>query len=761
LNLKAVASTSGPETERNLAMLRSLSLIKAAFVMLAVAALFGSAFAGGPVFWEVTRQEDIVKGDAAGVSIADNGAITLAPTFALVYDTKEAYIWSSAADSAGNIYLGTGHEGRIFKVEPSGAGRLLYDAGELDVTALATDPKGNLYAGTSPDGRIYKIAPDGSQTTFYDPPDKYIWSLAFDPTTATLYAGTGDKGVIYKIDAAGKAATLADTNEINIVSLAIEKSGGVLAGSDPSGLVLRISPDGKTFALFDSPMQEIHSLVTAQDGAVFALGLNQRGGGQRQASAGVSSTTSISSEGVITLSTDDQDTPGTVQSDLSGLLNQSQARTRRKADGARTAVFRILPDGGSEVIWSASDAVGFGFRPLANGKVLVGTGNKGRIYSIGADRSDTLLVQSPEDQTSTIISVGDRLFATSSNLGRLYRVGTQMMAEGSYVSPIHDTKFAGQWGVITWRGQGNVELQTRSGNTESPDATWSDWSAPYRNATGDQITSPRARFIQWKATLRGSPQASQAAGASSAQLQSVVVAYLPRNQAPEVASVSVLPPGVALQEMPLAVDPSIASSGLDPQVFGVSMNVPPRRFFQKGARSITWQATDPNDDTLAYRVLYRTIGDNDWHLLAENVSQTYYTIDGNRLPDGSYQFKVQASDVASNPAAMALTHEAVTDAVELDNTPPSIKVSGPAMTGLTSETTFEVSDTTSRVVRGEYSVDGGPWLLIFPSDGIADSSRESFKVRVTFDRAGEHVVAFRCADSSANVGTSKVTMTAR
>ena len=64
-------------------------------------------------------------------------------------------------------------------------------------------------------------------------------------------------------------------------------------------------------------------------------------------------------------------------------------------------------------------------------------------------------------------------------------------------------------------------------------------------------------------------------------------------------------------------------------------------------------------------------------------------------------------------------------------------------------------------MRGEYSVDGGAWQLIFPVDGIADSAHEVFKVRVTFDKPGEHLVAFRCADSSTNVGTSKVTATVR
>jgi sugar lactone lactonase YvrE len=768
-------------------MFKSPHAYKAALIVLALVLSSSSALASGPIFWEISKQDDIAKGDARGVSIAENGTIMLSPAYALVYDTKQAYIWSSATDAAGNIYLGTGHDGKIFRVDPSGAGRLLYDAPELDVTALATDAAGNLYAGTSPDGKVYKITPDGQQSVFYDPPDKYIWSLAFEAGTSTLYAGTGDKGIIYKIDPAGKAAVLTDTNETNIVSLALDKSGNVLAGTDPSGLVLRVSPAGKVFALFDSPAQEIHTLSVAQDGTIYALGINQQGA-QKQASLGVSSSSSLSSEGVITISTtEDQEGAVSVQTtDVSSALNQAQGRGR--ADGARSAVFRILPDGGNEVFWRANDVVAFGLRPLSDGRVLVSTGSKGRIYQIAADRTDTLLIQSPEDQTSTIFALGDQLYATSSNLGRLYRIGRDAVSEGTYTSPVRDTKFAGQWGVITWRGSGNVELQTRSGNTETPDATWSDWSTPYRNMTGDQVTSPRARFIQWRAVLRTGAQASppdrgsQAAApkismgagrdkknqdasstavASSAQLESVVIAYLPRNQAPDITSVTVLPPGVAFQETPLSIDPSIASSGLDPQLFGLVASVPPRRFFQRGARTVNWQTSDPNDDTLVYDLLYRTLGDNEWHTLADNQSQSYYTIDGNRLPDGTYFFKVIASDAPGNPSGLALTDEKITGAVELDNTPPSIKLTGPSVTGQTAEVTFDATDLTSRIVRGEYSIDGGAWQLIFPVDGIADSAHENFKVRAAFDKPGEHVIAFRCADSSSNVGTSKVTATVR
>jgi sugar lactone lactonase YvrE len=719
-----------------------------------VTLLCAVSLASGPVFWEVSRQDDVLKGDARGISIADGGAITLAPAYELVYDTKEAYIWSTATDSRGNIYLGTGQEGRVFKVEPGGAGRMLYDSEELNVTALAADPQGNIYAATSPDGKIYKITPAGQASVFYDPPDKYIWSLLFDTKSSSLYAGTGDKGVIYRLDAQGKSSVFADTNETNIVSMALDRSGNLLAGTDPGGLVLRVSSDGKVFALLDTPAQEIHSLTVMDDGMIYALGINQTGGVTSQpVKIGSSSTSTLSGEGTVTVTILDDNQQS---SDLQSIANQAQGQG--KAEGAKSVVFRIDPDGGSEVRWRTGDTVAFAARPLADGRLLIGTGNKGRIYQVSKDRSQTLLIQSPEDQTSNIFAVGDTLYAASSNLGRLYRIRRDSVAEGTYISTVRDTKFAGQWGVIAWRGAGQVELQTRSGNTESPDATWSDWSASYKNSNGDQITSPRARFIQWRATLRGA-RGGAADPASTTRLESVTLAYLPRNQAPDISSLSVLPPGVAFQEMPLAIDPSITSSGLDPQVFGVIASVPPRRFYQKGSRTISWQASDANDDTLTYSVYYRSIGDSQWHLLASDLSQAYYTIDGNRLPDGKYNFKVVASDAPGNPAADALASEEVTAAVEVDNTSPTITSNAPAVTGQTVEIIFNVEDSTSRLVRGEYSVDGGAWKLLYPLDSVADTQRESFKVRVTFDKPGEHVIAFRCSDSSSNVGTSKVTVT--
>src|SRR4051812_3786150 len=181
---------------------RTLSTIFCVVFALTLAG--GRAAASTPVYYELGERADIEKGNAVGVSIADNGTLALAPSFEAIYDTQQTYVWSSVADAKGTVYLGTGHEGRIYAVPPGGgAGKLLVDTEELDVTALAIDPaSGALFAATSPDGKIYRITPDGKSTVYFDPVDKYVWSLAF--RDGVLYAGTGEKGIIYRITAEGK-----------------------------------------------------------------------------------------------------------------------------------------------------------------------------------------------------------------------------------------------------------------------------------------------------------------------------------------------------------------------------------------------------------------------------------------------------------------------------------------------------------------------------------------------------------------------------
>jgi len=717
--------------------------------LILLGATASATYSGQPVIWETSGRAELLKGDARGVSISDTGRLMLAPNLTEVFNTEQAFIWSSEVDSKGNVFLGTGHDGKIYRVSPEGRGALFYDAAELDVTALAAARDGSVYAGTSPDGKVYRITADGRADVFFDPVDKYIWALAV-LADGSVAVATGDNGKLYRVRSAGakpESSLLISTNQTHVMSLAVSARGDLIAGTDPGGLVLRISPEGKAFALFDAPLREIHSLATADDGSIYALALSDAASGRQTTAASTAP------------AADGSGTPATSVTitaiDESGAPIQPQGqspRSRSDVATARSAVFRILPDGATDVVWSSASITAFAIAPaLQPRSVLIGTADKGRVYSVTNDGRDTLLLQSSEGQISSFLVRNGQVYAASSNQGKLFRFGKDLIAEGSYESPVRDARLTAAWGRVWWRGSGNVELQTRTGNGERPDATWSDWSPAYRDPEGTQIASPRARFVQWKATLRSAGSSGQT------WLEDASLAYLPRNVAPEVLSISALPFGVGLQQTAqLQVDPNVESSGLDPSLFGAVAQVPPRRLFQRGARSFQWQAEDRNGDTLEYAIYYRGLNDATFRLLKDRLRENFYTIDGATLADGRYIIKITVSDAPDNPLGQALTGERLSEPVDIDNTPPVLRAVGAPQGGSGGRTAFEVDDATGKIKKADVSLDGAPWFPLFPDDGIADSRHERYSVDLTVLGPGEHTVSLRAFDGSGNVGTLSV-----
>jgi sugar lactone lactonase YvrE len=716
------------------------------------------ARAGGPVVWETSSREDLLKGEARGVSVTDTGALMLAPRFAQVFDTEQAYVWSSALDAAGNVYLGTGHDGRIFRVTADGRGALLYDAPELDVTALVVGRDGALYAGTSPDGKVYRIGADGKAADYFDPPDKYIWSLAVLADGA-LAVGTGDNGKLYRVREAGAkpdTSLLIDINETHVISLAVDAKGNLIAGTDPSGLVLRVTPDGKAFALFDAPLREIHALAPAADGSIYALALGDAATAARPPTPATSAAAAASggAQGSVVV------TSNVVVDDTGAQTavftpQPTPTRSRNDVQNARSAVFRIMADGGSDVLWSSTTVNAFSVAPAPQGgRVLIGTSDKGRIYSVTDDGRDTLLIQSSEDQISALVAHGREVYAASSNQGKLFRFGSETVSEGTYESPVRDARVVAAWGRAWWQGRGAVELQTRSGNTERPDLTWSDWSAPQRDPAGAPVQSPRARFIQWRAVLRG----GATAGGVEARVENVSLAYQPRNVAPEVLSITTLPVGIALQSaIQVQTDPNIEAAGFDQSLIAPTPQVPPRRLFQRGAVSLQWQAEDRNGDSLEYSVYYRSLAESSFHLLREKLRDTFFTVDGAALGDGRYVFRVVATDAPDNAIDAALTGERLSEPVDIDNAPPSVRAAGEAtLTGERVRARFLTDDGQGMIRRADVSVDGGPWRTVFPEDGIADSPREAYTVELPLTAPGEHTISLRAFDASGNTGSARV-----
>ena len=707
--------------------------------------------ASDPTVWEVNSRPEFLQGEARGVSITDTGAIVLAPKLTEIYNSQQSYVWSSAVDNSGNIFLGTGNDGKIFKVT-NGKGTLFTDLAELDVTALAIGRDGALFAGTSPDGKVYRIDQGGKAEVYFDSNDKYIWSLAV-MSDGSLAVGTGENGKIYKVKSANapaESSLLFDSSDTHIISLAADKNGNLYAGTDSNGLVLRISPDGKAFALLDADLREIHELSIGTDGSVYALALSDSASASRSNPATVTGQTADGTSVVVAVTSTEAATPTPVKS-------------RYDLSTAKSAVYRILPDGSNEVVWSSATVTGFSLlaNPKGNG-VYVGTSDKGRVYSVTNDGRETLLLQSDEGQISTLKASGNNIIATSSNQGKVYQFGAETLPEGNYESVIRDARNSALWGRIWWRSSGNVQIQTRSGNTQKPDETWSAWSALSNNPVGAQISSPKARFIQWRAVMKRSVtfQSGPSAIAGNPVLNEVNVSYLANNIAPEILSIQIFPTNVALLANPqMVIDPNIENSGLDPVVFGLpaTMAIPPRRAYQRGARALQWTAEDRNGDKLEYAIYYRGVNEQTFKLLKDNLRDNFFTLDGLALADGSYVFKVEAKDTPSNPLNQALSGERISETIIIDNSPPEVTAVGtPQISADKVRVSFEATDSASLLNRAEYSLDGSEWQTVYADDGISDSAKERYTFDVPLKTTGEYSITLRVFDSSGNVGNARV-----
>src|SRR5205823_375254 len=158
-------------------LLRHIMVTSRVHAMLAaggITLLASSAHASQPKFFQAATQADFLKGDVENLSIDTHGRLVLGPATELVYETSAPFVWSIVPGTDGSLFVGTGNEGKVFRVDAEGKGSLFFDAAELEAHALAPGPNGGLYVATSPDGKIYKVDRDGSRTEFFDPDDKYI-----------------------------------------------------------------------------------------------------------------------------------------------------------------------------------------------------------------------------------------------------------------------------------------------------------------------------------------------------------------------------------------------------------------------------------------------------------------------------------------------------------------------------------------------------------------------------------------------------------
>ena len=157
------------------------------------------------------------------------------------------------------------------------------------------------------------------------------------------------------------------------------------------------------------------------------------------------------------------------------------------------------------------------------------------------------------------------------------------------------------------RGCGDLgpDLVARAGTSGIANAIWKQRTArcylerlerSYRDATGSQIVSPKARFIQWRTVLRKETEPPRWARDLMMSVSLTCHAMLRRKCWPSRLCRPALVCNPAFRCRPIRTS---NMPGLTHRFLAVVAQMPPRPLFQRGARSLQWQAEDRNSDTLS------------------------------------------------------------------------------------------------------------------------------------------------------------------
>jgi len=738
---------------------KTLALLSA--ITLFAFALSVCALAEGTRTWEQSKFEELAKGTAKGIALRSEGGIELAPAFKALATTPSTYIWSIASDSGGNIYAAAGSPARVYRITPDGQSATIFEPQELQVQALVVDKKGIVYAATAPDGKVYRLeetkaasakagAKSWSATPYFDPGSKYIWDIVLDNSGA-LYVATGDHGEIYKVSPNGQHALFFKSDEVHIRVLALDPNGNLIAGSDGSGLVYRIAPNGEAFVLYSAPKKEITALAIDGAGNIYAAAAGEKRPGGTTPAMGIS------------LSTPAQTAPapgGTLNAPAASSTPTSPFPAPGLGATGGSEIYRIAPDGAPSRLWSSHEDLVYALAFDQHGRLVAGTGNRGHIFAInGVDDFTDLIKASATQITAFAAAPGGGLYASGSNLGKIFVLGPGPEPEGTYESDVFDARIFSLWGRVSVRcaGNANLELYARSGNVDNPDRNWSPWThINFALAADSELKIPPARFVQWKSVLH--------AGNPAPRVDAVLLNYLPKNVAPEIDDITVQP-GYRYQ-------PISHVTGTDAPAPGQPrFDPPPPAVRDRDSIGIRWSAHDDNDDQLVYSVYYRGDGESRWLLLKNNLSDRYYSFDASLLPDGGYTVKVIASDAPSHSPGEALYAERVGTRFEVDTTAPVIDNLTAAVDvsqiGKQIHVHFRASDSFSSIKRAEYSLDGGDWQFVEPVGQLSDAKTEDYDFHVAVPQleaapalmagstANDHVVVVRAYDRFDNLATAK------
>lgn len=707
-----------------------------------------AAFAVTPQSWTLTSADDLLSGEVEGMIITADGQLKAGPPVQKVATFADPFVLSQTVDRNGVRYFGTGNAGKLYSLRGT------------ELKAIATMPEPEIYsvvsvgdtlfAGTSPNGKVYKVDPaSGKFTPFFDPKQAYIWAIA-PLADGALAVATGVEGKLFRVSAKGEGSVWFDSAEPHLRSIAVAGPNRILVGGSGEGRIYEVNGKGEGRALFDSALTEISAIhydaATKTAWAAAAAGTLPATPPAGKA-ASTTQTTTQTDKSQAAPKKDDQGS-GSVEVTITYEEPSPQSGAAPAVSGAGE-IYRIDADGFVEVLRRFDREIVYGITGGPEGSAYLSTGPQGRIYQLQGH--DVALVATvPEKQVVSFSSdPSGAVYATTTNSGAVYRLGQGLDAKSEFRSPVRDAQRFSKFGHYTVRGRdlaaSDVSVAFRSGNTETPDDTWSAWTTS-KGAEGEVI-APAARYLQWKVDF--------AKPSAATSIDAMTVSYMNRNMAPLIASLSVMDPGAVIISANYPAAPQVLDA-TNPDEFGIftsldtpaDRSIPGKKYYRKGFRTVTWKAQDPNGDALRYDLSFRQKGGSSWLRLRENMDEDQMNFDTSQLPDGLYELRLVASDGTTNPdRPLTDTKEGVE--FTIDNTPPAISVSSEG-----DDIVVRVADAASPVGRVEYSVDAKKWVRLTPVDGIADSRAETFRVKRS--EVANHFTVFRALDSFSNASSATI-----
>lgn len=686
--------------------------------------------------WRQSSFEEFERGTAENVTLRSDGKVMLAPKLEELYDAAASYLWDLAVAPDGTVYAAAGPEAKVLKLSPDGRKSVFFSTDAVEVHALTVDAAGAVYAATAPESRIYKIDPSGGYGVFYDPGASYVWDMVFGPDGA-LYVATGDEGKVHRVEPDGSGEVFFETGETHVRSLAVDPDGALIVGTDPGGLVMRIASGGgeaRGFVLHQSPKKEMTAVAVAPDGTIFAAGA-----GARTAARPAVTTVRPAAQPANAAQGQNQATAQALQ------RPPAPAAVALQVQGG-SAIVRIAPDGEPQEVWSHARDVVYALGFDSDGKLLAGTGDRGRLVRVESEHVFSVVTSVASSQITALARGGDgRVLAAASNVGRILGLGPGLETEGSLTSDVLDADVFARYGRADTASSGAVELALRSGNLNRPGRNWSRW-------TPSDQSVPAARYAQWRATLKFD-------GDASPTLDSVTLYYRPTNAAPRITALDTTPPNYEFPPVRRTSGPKTltlpALGSQPPRRTAAAQSAPQTMVAQAGRYGIRWSAEDANEDELRAKVEIRGEGESTWIELADDLEQQRFSFDSTSFADGLYRLRVAVHDRESNPDDDARETARMSEPFLIDNTQPSIADLSAEIESGRIRVRFTAKDATTIIAEAEYSLDGADWEAVSPESGLFDSETATFDFFTAEAGEGEHTLAVRVRDERGNQAAAK------